>query len=208
MQLSQSALFRLSCASFLAGLFLSLLLDLLYMMQLWAVPSNIRYSVPAIQRLRPQSKAKKGRSKSQKGGGISVFLGDVLFCIAGALTLILLLYWFNNGAFRAAAPLCMAMGFWACHISLSKSVRIALQCLAFGIEKGLYTLLLPLKWVIEICKKNAQKRRLIRLAKIRQSYTKKQLQSLEKAAEGLLPIETRNRMQKGEGRAKQRKKAV
>ena len=208
MQLSQSALFRLSCASFLAGLFLSLLLDLLYMTQLWAVPSNIRYSVPAIQRLRPQSKAKKGRSKSQKEVRISVFLGDVLFCIAGALTLILLLYWFNNGAFRAAAPLCMALGFWSCHISLSKGVRIALQWLAFGIERALLTLLLPVKWVMQIYKKKAQKRRLGRLAKIRQGYTKKQLQSLEKAAEGLLPIETRNRMQKGEDRAKQRKKAV
>lgn len=208
MQLSQSALFRLSCASFLAGLFLSLLLDLLYMTQLWAVPSNIRYSVPAVQRLRPQSKAKKERSKSQKGVRISVFLGDVLFCIAGALTLILLLYWFNNGAFRAAAPLCMALGFWACHISLSKGVRIVLQWLAFGIERALLTLLLPVKWVMQIYKKKAQKRRLVRLAKIRQGYTKKQLQSLEKAAEGLLPIETRNRMQKGEERAKQRKKAV
>ena len=131
-----------------------------------------------------------------------------MFCIAGALTLILLLYWFNNGAFRAAAPLCMAMGFWACHISLSKGVRIALQWLAFGIERAILTLLLPVKWVMQIYKKKAQKRRLVRLAKIRQAYTKKQLQSLEKAAEGLLPIETRNRMQKGEDRAKQRKKAV
>ena len=208
MQLSQSALFRLSCASFLAGIFLSLLLDILCMTQLWATPSNIRYSVPAIQKLRAQSQVKKGRSKSQKGFPLAVFLGDVLFCIVGAVTLILLLYWFNNGAFRAAAPLCMALGFWACHISLSKGVRIALQWLAFGIERALYTLLLPLKWVIKICKKNAQKRRLLRLVKNRQSYTKQQLQNLEKAAESLLPIETKTRMQKGEDRAKQRKKAV
>ena len=211
MQLSQSALFYLSCASFLAGLLLSLFCDFLYMLRLWLIPYDIRYTVSAIQKLR-SSRAKKGKQKKQKGLKVLVFLSDVLFCLVGAITLILLLYWLNNGVFRAAAPLCMAVGFWLWHVSLSKCVRIVLQWLAFGIETVLYTLVMPIKRLFALMartyKKNAQKRHLKHLAKQRQSYTKQELQSIEKAAERLLPIYTKPRTQKGDSRAKQRKKAV
>lgn len=211
MQLSQSALFYLLCASFLAGLMLSLFCDFLYMTRLWLVPLSDRYTVPTIQKL-CISRTKKRTQKKKKGIGVAIFFGDVLFCLVSAITLILLLYWLNNGSFRAAAPLGLALGFWLCHISLSKGVRIILQWLAFGTETVFYTLLMPLKrlfdWIARTYQKNAQKRRQERFKKQRNIYTKQELENIEKAAQRLLPIYTKTRMQKGDRRARKTKKAV
>ena len=212
MQISQSALFRLCCASFLTGLLLALFYDFLYMTRLWLLPPNNRYTVPSIQkRYLPRIKKKK---KAKKGIGfrIALFFGDVLFCFVSALAIILLLSWLNYGAFRAATPLGMALGFGLWRVSVSKGMRIAFQWFAFIIETVVYTLLLPIKRLFALIAKtyqrNAQKRRYKRQAKQRQIYTKQQLQNVEKAAERLFPINTQTRTQKGDGRAKQRKKAV
>ena len=205
MQLSQSALFQLSCASFIAGLLLSFFCDILYMTRLWLIPSDIRYTVPAIQK-RHASRVNKRVPKKRRCLKIAIFLSDVLFCLVSAVTLILLLYWLNNGTFRAAAPFCMAIGFWLCHISISKWVRVTLQWLAFGIETVLYTLLLPIKrlfaWMAKTHKKNAQRRHLAHLSKQRQIYTKQELQNIEKAMGKLLPIRIKTRRQKGDNLAK------
>ncbi len=211
MQISQSALFHLCCASFLIGLLLALLYDFLYMTRLWLMPSDKRYTVAAIQKLCTE-RIKKKTAKKQKGLSVALFLGDVFFCLVSALAVILLLYWLNNGTFRAAAPLCMALGFGLFRMTVSKGVRTALQWLAFGIETVIYKLLMPFKhlfaWIAKICRRSAQKQRQKRLFKQRQTHTKKALQHIERAAVGLLPIYTNSSMQKGEGRAKQGKKAV
>ena len=211
MQLSQSALFYLFCASFLAGLALSLFYDVLYCTRIWMMPPQIRYSVGAIQKMRV-SRPQKRSAKKAKGLSVAVFFEDVLFCIVCALTLILLLYWLNNGAFRAAAPLFMAAGFFLWRISISKGFRIALQWIAFGIETVIYTLCIPIKrlftWIVQKYKKNAQIRHIKRSAKQREAYTKQELQNIAKTAERLLPIEVKSRMQKGESHARKSKKAV
>ena len=211
MQISQSALFYLCAASFLVGLALALLYDFLYMMRLWLIPSEVRYHIPRIQELRA-SRIKKGSVKKHKWGSIVLFLQDVFFCLVCAITVILLLYWLNNGAFRAAAPICMAVGFWLWHISLSKGVRVALEWLAFGIETVIYALLMPIKrlfaFLAGMCKRIAQKRHQKRLANKRKIYTKQTVQNFEKAVQMLLPTYTISRTQKGDGRAKQNKKAV
>lgn len=211
MQISQSALFYLCAASFLVGLALALLYDFLYMMRLWLIPSEVRYHVPRIQELRA-SRIKKGSVKKHKWGSVVLFLQDVLFCLVCAITVILLLYWLNNGAFRAAAPICMAVGFWLWHISLSKGVRVALEWLAFGFETVIYALLMPIKrlfaFLAGMCKRIAQKRHQKRLANKRKIYTKQTVQNFEKAVQMLLPTYTILRTQKGDGRAKQNKKAV
>ncbi|MBQ4274509.1 MAG: spore cortex biosynthesis protein YabQ [Clostridia bacterium] len=211
MQISQSALFYLCAASFLVGLALALLYDFLYMMRLWLIPSEVRYHIPRIQELRA-SRIKKGSAKKHKWGSVVLFLQDVLFCLVCAITVILLLYWLNNGAFRAAAPICMAVGFWLWHISLSKGVRVALEWLAFGIETVIYALLMPIKrlfaFLAGMCKRIAQKRHQKRLANKRKIYTKQTVHNFEKAVQMLLPTYTISRTQKGDGRAKQNKKAV
>jgi len=175
------------------------------------MPSQIRYNVPAIQKIRAL-RIKKGSAKKTKGLPVALFFGDVLFCIVSALTLILLLYWLNNGAFRAAAPLLMAVGFFLWHISVSKGIRIALQWVAFGLETLINTLCAPLKrlfvWIARKHKKNAQIRHIKRCEKQREAYTKQELQNIAKAAQRLLPIDAKNRMKKGDGHAGQNKKAV
>ncbi len=213
MQLSQSALFYLCCASFLAGMLLAFFYDFLYMSRLWLMPPGNRYTIPSIQRLRAARvtgrKMEKNKAKSFQ---IALFWGDVIFCISGALAIILLLYWLNDGAFRIAAPICMAVGFLLWRISLSKAIRFALQWLAFAFESLVYTLLAPLKClfglIVRVYKRNMQKQKQKQLARQRQRYTKQVLQNIDRTAEELLPTDEKTRTQKGETHAKQRKKAV
>ena len=192
MQLSQSALIRLFGASFIAGTLLALFCDVLYMLRLWLLPSNVRYTVPTIQKAIAK-RVKKGSVKTPKGLTIAVFFGDLLLCIVGAIALVLVLYWLNNGAFRITAPLCMAVGFMLWYISISKGVRILLQWVAFGIETAFYIFLKPFKllfaWIVRKYKRNAQKHHLIRLAKARRIYTGKQLQNMGKTVATLLPVD-------------------
>lgn len=211
MRISQSALFYLCCVSFLLGLLLALLYDFLYMTRLWLMPGNKRYTVMAIQKLRA-ARIKEGRSDARKGIRAVLFLDDVFFCLVVALAIILVLYWLNNGAFRAAAPLCMVLGFGLFRATLSKGVRIVLQWFAFGVETVLYMLLMPFKrlfaYIAKLCQKSVQKQRQKRLFKQRQANTKQALQNIERTAQGLLPIYANVKIQKGEGRARKSKKAV
>ena len=211
MHLSQSALFWLCCASFFAGILLSFLCDFLYAMRLWLLPSKSRYTILSIQKLRALC-IKKRTKENKKGFQIAIFFGDILLCLASALMLVLLLYWLNNGAFRAAAPFCMALGFYLCHISISKGVRLAFQWVVFAIESFIYMLLRPFQRLFAIVlakfQKNARKRYQKRLTKQRQIYTKQAIQNIEKSVERLLPIYSKSRMQKGDNRARKSKKAI
>ena len=190
---------------------MALLYDFLYMTRLWLMPGNKRYTVMAIQKLRA-ARIKEGRSDARKGIRAVLFLDDVFFCLVVALAIILVLYWLNNGAFRAAAPLCMVLGFGLFRATLSKGVRIVLQWFAFGVETVLYMLFMPFKrlfaYIAKLCKKSVQKQRQKRLFKQRQANTKQALQNIERTAQGLLPIYANVKIQKGEGRARKSKKAV
>lgn len=175
------------------------------------MPSDNRYTVTTIQNLR-SSRIKKRRSKKQKKGRAALFAGDVLLCLVSALTIILVLYWLNNGAFRAAAPFTMAIAFALWRSSISKGIRVALQWVAFGIETVIYILLMPFKslftLLVKVFQKSAHKRQQKRLAKQRQTYTKKVMQQIDRDVERLLPIQIKTRTQKGDIHASQNKKAV
>ena len=191
MHLSQFALFRLCVASLCAGGFLSLLFDLLRTMRIWLTSPYQRYAVPKIQSLYyPRLKSKK--AKNRRGLQVVIFFEDILFCVVGAIVLVLLLYWLNNGAFRAIAPLCMLLGFVFYRISISKRVRTLLQWIAFGVETLLYWCCLPFKYLLAIviakAKQKVQKHHLKLLIKRRKNFTTKELKSIDKAANKLLPL--------------------
>jgi hypothetical protein len=175
------------------------------------MPSQTRYTVPAIQKMRAARIGKRNERKPKILRAI-LFIDDVLFCIIGAITLILLLYWLNNGVFRATAPIFMTAGFFLWHISISKRIRIVIQWICFGIETVIYTLYIPVKClmvrVADIYKKNAQAKHQKRCAKMRESYTKQQFQNIGATAENLFPISVKNRMQRVDNHAKRRKKAI
>ena len=191
MHLSQSALFQLCVASLCAGGLLSLFSDVLKAMRLWLIPPANRYTVSKIQTLY-YPRLKSGKMRKRRELHLLIFFQDVLFCIAGAITLVLLLYWLNNGAFRAIAPLCMVLGFVFYRISISKWVRTLLQWIAFGVETLLYWCCLPFKYLLAIviakAKQKVQKHHLKLLIKRRKNFTTKELKSIDKAANKLLPL--------------------
>ena len=191
MHLSQSAIFQLCVASLCAGGLLSLLFDVLGVIQIWLTSPYQRYTVPKIQALY-YTRLKSKKAKKRRGLRVVIFFEDMLFCIVGAITLVLLLYWLNNGAFRAVAPLSMAIGFALCHVSVSKWVGAMLQWIAFGTETLVYWFCLPFKrlFAIIVAKlhQNAQKRRKKRLARRRRNFTNKEIQNIAKVANKLLPL--------------------
>ena len=213
MQFSQPATLRLWCASFVAGLLLALFYDFLYATRLYLLPIDKRYTVAAIQSSRILLSKKETKPiKKTKLFSVVLFFEDFFFCIVSALAGILVLYWLNNGMFRATALLCIAFGFWIWHISISKIIRATFQWFVFGIEVALNTLLVPIKrLLLAIAKKRKerlQKKKEKRLHKRRQEYTKKELQSIDRVAMRLLQMDDQL-IQKGEGRAKQQhKKAI
>ena len=190
---------------------MALFYDFLYMTSLWLLPSDKRYTLTAIQKLR-KSRVKKKSAKKRIGFQIALFFGDVFFCIIAALTVVLLLYWFNDGAFRAAAPLCVAFGFILFRATLSKAARTVLQWLAFGMETVLYMLLMPFKrlfaWMAKAYRRQALKQLQKRLYKQRRTHTKQEIEHIERAAHRLISDYTNVKMQKGEGRARKSKKTV
>ncbi len=185
MYISQLSLFRLFGASFLAGLALALFYDFLWATQLWFLPPSERYTAESIRKISAKQ-TKKTVCKKHKRRYVMRFLSDVIFCIVGAITIILLLYCFNNGAFRGAVPLCMVLSFGLWRVTLSKGVRVGLQWIAFGIETVIYTLLLPVKRLVAIivnrCKKAAQRRQNKRFAKQRKAHTLYVIQNIDKDA--------------------------
>lgn len=189
MQISQTDFFHLCYASALAGLALGFLYDLLYITQLWALPSNHRYTIPKIQRLLSSRKAKHKQSSILHAFRLMRFIGDVFFCLASALVTILLLYCFNNGNFRAITPICMAICFLGWHIYLSKRVRCLLEWLAFFIETVVHIILKPIKYVFyriaKSYKNHIAKQQFQLLCKQRQKHTKQTLQNINKTIEKL-----------------------
>ena len=211
MQLSQSVLFQLCCASFFAGILLSLFYDVLHMIRLWFTPAQFRYTLPKIRQMCP-TRTRKSTKKKNRDIKIAVFFGDVFFCLVCAITLILLLFWLNNGAFRVMAVLCMAIGFYLCRISISKGVRSISQWFTFGVETVLHILFQPIKklfaFAMGIHRKKVQKRRQKHFAKQRQIYTRLVLQNIDKEVQKLVQDDTKNRIRKGDNRARKSKKAV
>ena len=189
MQISQSALFQLFFASFLAGILLALFYDVLYALRICLMPPSVRYTVLAIQSRYTTHIQKTGQKKG-KLLSIVLFLSDVLFCLVGAITLILLLYWLNNGAFRVATPLLMAVGFWGWHVCFSSAIRTAFQWLVFGFETLLHILVKPIKYLVlqiaNIITKKLKKRHFIHLAKKRYIYTKQTLKNVDKDIQKIL----------------------
>ena len=214
MQASQSALLQLYLLSFLSGCVLSFLYDLFYMLRLWLVPPQNRYTLPTVARIyakRVQAGRKRGRGVAFRGFR---FLGDVLFCLVSALVLILLQYGLNDGVFRASVPLCMAIGFALVRVSLARPFRVLLQYVAFGTEMLWHTLWAPFRFLYRhlkiACQQSITRHRIKKQAKQRKQYTYRQHMNIDKTASAILQISnaTKNKEKKGAGRAKQSKKAV
>ena len=85
---------------------------------------------------------------------ISVFLHDFLIAVAAGTLLTLVIYRFNDGVFRVAAPICFVLGFVACRALLSRVLAPISELLGFILRYLFffvsYLALLPWRWLKKV----------------------------------------------------------
>jgi hypothetical protein len=87
---------------------------------------------------------------------VALFLGDVIFAVTAALTLILLLYYRNDGQLRAPAVLGMACGFFAFKETLGRMVGKLEKPLSRLVKRVVRLSLSPLLWTGRITARAAR----------------------------------------------------
>ena len=87
---------------------------------------------------------------------VTLFLGDGLFAVTAALTLILLLYYRNDGQLRAPAVLGMACGFFAFKETLGRMVEKLEKPLSRLVKRVVRLALSPLLWTGRITARAAR----------------------------------------------------
>jgi hypothetical protein len=87
---------------------------------------------------------------------VTLFLGDVIFAVTAALTLILLLYYRNDGQLRAPAVLGMACGFFAFKETLGRMVEKLEKPLSRLVKRAVRLALSPLLWTGRITARAAR----------------------------------------------------
>ena len=151
MVISQAALGALYFYAFLLGGVLGVLYDCL---RITRVFFGNHYSRRAARRLRqiklPLLSPSKTREES-RALGIVVFFEDLLFCLLAGISLILLLYGFNNGKFRFLVIFFAGIGFVIYRGTLGRLIMTLSEIIAFSVETGiryfLFFLLLPLRFL-------------------------------------------------------------
>ena len=139
MEISQKLLCFLFLASFATGAFLGIIYDLLTLIRLLAGLSPVAPKVSA--------------ERFKRACGLALlFLGDLCFMLLCGVTLVLLLYFINDGGFRFLAPLGMSCGLFVYRVTLGrlvlslsetlvKCLRYVIRVVARAIWKPLYACL-------------------------------------------------------------------
>lgn len=141
MEISQKLLCFLFLSSFAAGAALGVIYDLFYL-------SRLLLGFPQSTSEAPPSEGK--RAKVTKAfGACLLFMEDFLFILLAGVSLLLLLYFVNDGQFRMGAPLGLGCGFFAyrvtlgrCFLAISSTlvklvrrvVKLLLGCLLFPLR--------------------------------------------------------------------------
>ncbi len=133
MEISQFALARLLLYAFLTGGFLAVVYDILRVFRAFFDPSTscrihdwrLTVALPHLKTPLPLQK--------HKCFGILLFAEDLIFCLFGAVLLILLFYEWNEGKIRIPAILCAIVGFFCYRILPGKLLTRLFEVVAFGI---------------------------------------------------------------------------
>lgn len=151
--LRDQLLLFLSC--FVCGAVLSLFYDIIRMSRMTL---GVRYGFKLLSREEISLPLLKNRPKknraplAERALDVVVFIGDVFFFTVAAFSLLCVFYNYGGGKVRLIALLLAAVGFFACHFTVS-----ALFIRAFGIlllfvrvllEYLFYFLMLPVRWVL------------------------------------------------------------
>ena len=220
MGISQSAIGALYFYAILLGLILGAVYDCL---RITRVFFGNHYSHRAARRLQeirlpllPKAKA-RGESRAL---GVIVFFEDLLFCLFAGISLILLLYGFNNGNFRFFVLFCACLGFLIYRGTLGRLVMLFSEVIAFSMETAVrylvFFLLLPFRFLKtrlvrkgkELSKRYTQRKQ----KKLRARYTDLQQKRASINGCGMLmkdvPSYSKGRLKKGRTYATGTKKTV
>lgn len=106
------------------------------------------YTLLRLLRVLSFGDAPMGKQGSKSGlSAIALFFGDVIFSVTAALTLILLLYYRNDGQLRAPAVLGMACGFFVWRETLGRIAAKLEKPLSRLVKKAVRLLIAPALWV-------------------------------------------------------------
>ena len=132
MEVSQYDLARMLLAALLCGLVMGVLYDALRLTRMWMGAEL----PPRAQRLRkllslPQqlkwsaikAKAPKNKKLTDAARSVILFVEDVLFCLAFAIMVVLLLYKANDGQLRLSAVVVLLVGLTVYLMTLGRLVR-------------------------------------------------------------------------------------
>ena len=189
MNLSQSSIAVLYLASLFLGAALGLFYDGLRMVR---ILFGEHFSRRAVEMLRkrnlPESRPKPRSPRKRNAASVFLFLGDFLFCILAAVSLILLFYECNNGIIRPLAVLCSAVGFFLYRATLGKIVMLFSEVIVFAVRyavgKLIFWVLFPTRNIVAQKREHGRKRK-------RKRYTAKCFAEAKVTACGLLPRKER-----------------
>ena len=147
LEISQKLLCFLFLASFAAGIALGGIYDLLTLSRLFLGLSPKRNT--RVDVLRPQGKFRTALTP------ILLFLEDLCFILLCGISLLLLLYFVNDGVFRFWAPLGMGCGFFVYRMTLGRLItRISealVKLLHRFLRRLISCLLFPLRLILHMC---------------------------------------------------------
>lgn len=138
MTIDPVALARMLLASFVCGVGLELL---------WEVLGIVGCAV----RYRRGHSIERGRESG--AGLVLIFLKDLLYFTAAGVIVSILIYWTNDGQFRALALAGLFAGFLACYFTLGRLLRRLTEALVILIFKVLGIILYPLTLLMHLLKK-------------------------------------------------------
>jgi hypothetical protein len=204
MGISQSAIGALYLYAAFLGLILGAVYDCLRITRVFFGNHYSRRAARRLQEIRlpllPKAKA-HGESRAL---GVIVFFEDLLFCLLAGVSLILLLYGFNNGKFRFFVVICACIGFLIYRGTLGRIVMLFSEVIAFFLETAfrylVFFMLFPFRFLKRklteqgraLAERELQKRQ----RRERARYTKKQKRALVHGC-GMIPAERSLRRRDG-----------
>ena len=138
------------CAGAILGLWHALLPALRILVGAYRPPQTMRATYEKTLPLLHRAVGFPREGGMRRGWKAAVIAAeDLALCLVAGITVILLLYAFNSGAFRLSVPILLLLGMWLCHRLTARPLAAIIHRLAFGAAVlALYAqtvLLLPLR---------------------------------------------------------------
>ena len=217
MDISQYALLLLHVYAVLLGGGLGVLYDCFRVTRVFFGAHYSRKMTKRIQEIRLPLLKPVVLNKKAPFLDVAVFLGDLLFCLIAAVSVILLCYGMNDGGVRLLALFCCGAGFVLYRMTLCRVMLPLLEWGAFAfscvVRYGCFFLAYPIRRLGQACR-----RILHRLGKTcanwvqkqeRRVYTDRVKRMASLDACGIIPEKGWNHIhRKGEKNGKRKKKAI